>query len=356
MLYKYLAKPLLFRMDAEQAHNFTARMALRCTYNDKLSSFVRGVYNYQHRSLAQSFWGLTFRNPVGLAAGFDKNGRLVKAVENAGLGFTEVGSITAHRSMGNERPRAFRLPKDDALINRMGLNNKGARTVVRSMERSTIIPVGINIAKTHDSTITGDDAIRDYLRSYNEAEKTADYITINISCPNTAEGKTFEHTEPLSDLLSALPRPEERTTPTLVKFSPDLSTDNLKALIDVCEYYQIDGYAACNTSSVREGLQTSTERLHTIGQGGLSGKPVFNKSINTIKQIRQTVRYEKPIIGIGGIHSLQTALQMLHAGANLLQIFTGFIYEGPGLVKKINKGLAKHMRTHNLSSLNELNN
>lgn len=354
MLYKYLAKPLLFTMEAEKAHDFTSRMALRFTHNDRLSTAVRRLYNYQSVRLAQSFLGLTFRNPVGLAAGFDKNGRIVKAVENLGLGFTEIGSVTARASDGNERPRAFRLSKDEALINRMGLNNNGARTVVRSMERSTIIPVGVNIAKTHDDTITGDAATRDYIYSYAEAVKTADYITINISCPNTADGRTFEEPAALEALLMALPISDEREKPTLVKFSPDLSAPEIERLITICEAHQIDGYVACNTSANRNGLSTDGQKVAAIGRGGLSGKPIFDKSLETVKQIRKCIGPDKPIIGVGGIRSFETALQMLQAGANLLQIYTGFVYEGPGLAKQINKRLDHHLKKHDLRSIKEI--
>ncbi len=354
MFYKHLVRPFLFKMDAEKAHDFTVRNALRFTYNDKLSTTVRSLYNFQSLKLVQSFWGLTFRNPVGLAAGFDKNGRLVKAVENLGMGFTEVGSITARASEGNEKPRAFRLPQDEAIINRMGLNNKGARTVARSMERSNIIPVGVNIAKTHDAAITGDEAVRDYEFSYSEAVKTADYINLNISCPNTSDGRTFEEPGALEELLAALPLGEEKSRPTLVKFSPDLSSGKLEYLIGICEDYDIDGYVACNTSSNRDNLKTDFQKPEQTGRGGLSGKPIFDKSMASVKQIREIIGPEKPVIGAGGIRSFETALKVLQAGANLLQIYTGLVYEGPGLVKKINKGLDKYLKDQNLTSISNL--
>jgi len=341
-------------MEAEKAHDFTSKIGLRFTYNERLSAIIRSLYNYQSVQLVQSFWGLTFRNPIGLAAGFDKNGRMVKTVENLGMGFTEIGSITALSSQGNARPRVFRLPKDQALINRMGLNNRGARTVIRSMERSAVMPVGVNIAKTHDSSISGDAAIRDYQQSYKEAEKTADYITVNISCPNTSDGRTFEEPTSLEALLLAFPDAEEREVPTVIKFSPDLSPNTLKQLIEICEEFQIDGYAAGNTSSKRENLSTDKQKIEAIGKGGLSGQPIFEKSLSTVKQIRKHIGPGKPIIGVGGIHSFETALQMLQAGADLLQIYTGLVYEGPGLVKKINKQLVRYLKEHKLSSLKEL--
>lgn len=354
MFYKYIIRPLLFLMEAENAHNVTAQWANRFTYSKRLSRFVRGLYNYQSMRLAQSFWGLTFRNPVGLAAGFDKNGRMVKAMENLGMGFTEVGSVTMRGAKGNKRPRVFRLPEDSALINRMGLNNNGVRAVVRSMEHSDIIPVGINIAKTHDNEIMGDDAIRDYQVSYREAQKIADYITVNISCPNTSDGRTFEDPAALKELLEALVGGGNREKPTLVKFSPDLSRDELDELIDICEHYNMDGYAACNTSAERGRLSTNSSNLEAIGKGGLSGKPIFKKSLATVKHIREIAGSEKPIIGIGGIRSFKSALQMLEAGADLLQVYTGFIYEGPALLKNINRGLNNYLKEHHLKSIEEL--
>ncbi len=351
MIYKYLIRPLLFQMETEQAHDSACRTAIRFTGNDFLQSVVRGVYNYQTTALAQTFWGLTFRNPLGLAAGFDKNGQLIHAIETLGMGFTEVGSITAKASEGNPKPRAFRLVKDEALINRMGLNNKGAHAVVRSLQKSSVMPIGVNIAKTHDAAIMGDAAIRDYLFSYNKALKVADYITINISCPNTTDGKTFEDPKALEQLLSELLPQNKTGVPTLVKLSPDLSQVKLKKLIDICESHRISGYVACNTSLSHSNLNMDSKKLDKIGRGGVSGKPIASKSIATIKSIRNTIGDQKPIIGVGGIHSFETALQMLRAGANLLQIYTGLVYEGPGLVKRINQKLSSYLRNNNVNSI-----
>ena len=356
MFYKSLLKPLLFRLDAEEAHDLTAKLAKKTEKSGLLASTVRRLYNFQSSRLSQTFWGHTFRNPVGLAAGFDKNGCLVQAIETLGMGFTEVGSITAQVSCGNPKPRAFRLPKDRALINRMGLNNDGAQTIVRRLQNKEFtFPLGLNIAKTHDPNIMGRDAIDDYLFSYKQAKSVADYITINISCPNTTEGKTFEEPAVLDNLLSALlSHSPKRKTPTLIKFSSDLQPDTLEALINVCESHRIDGYVACNTSSSRMHLQTDATTLKNIGNGGLSGAPIRPKSLHLVRQIRTHVGDRKPIIGVGGIDSFSSALAMLKAGANLLQIYTGLIYEGPSVVKKINRGLANHLRENELKSLSDI--
>lgn len=356
MLYKFFLKPLFFRADAETAHDFTHDLAPKVVESRILSRLINNIYEYQSPQLKQTYWGHTFRNPVGLAAGFDKNGCLLKAMETMGMGFTEIGSITAQASCGNPKPRAFRLPLDHALINRMGLNNDGAKTVVKRLQNtSTSLPLGVNIAKTHNPSILGDEAIRDYLFSYKEAQKVADYITINISCPNTREGKTFEEPDILQELLSALQTENDiNRIPTLIKVSPDLGRPKLEQLVAVCEDHRIDGYVACNTSSSRRRLKTSAESLELIGSGGLSGEPLLPKSLHTVRWIRHAIGAHKPIIGVGGIHSFESALEMIKAGANLLQIYTGLVYEGPGLVKKINRGLDQHIAKHGCSSMAEL--
>lgn len=356
MFYKSLLKPLLFRFDPEKVHNQIHRAAQKTARSRLLGSAVESLYDFQSPLLEQDFWGCTFRNPIGLAAGFDKNGCLVKAMEQLGMGYVEVGSITAQPRCGNPRPRAFRLPADRALINRMGLNNDGAQTVVKRLQNCRrTIPVGINIAKTHDPDIMGTDAIEDYLFSYRQARTIADYITVNISCPNTTEGKTFEEPGVLDELLSVLLHDSELDrVPTLVKFSSDLTRDRLALLVEVCESHHVDGYVACNTSSGRRNLKTSREQLQAIGSGGLSGVPIAAKSLRIVGWLREMIAPHTPIIGVGGIHSVDSALAMLQAGANLLQIYTGLIYEGPGLVKTINRGLVDHLQARGLRSLKEL--
>lgn len=356
MLYKHLLKPLLFKMEAEKAHDFTYSFARRASKSTMLKLLVRALYNYQAKELTQSFWGLSFRNPIGLAAGFDKNGHIPEIIEALGAGFTEIGSITANPSTGNPKPRSFRLPKDRALINRMGLNNDGAKTIIKRLKNKSLsIPLGVNVAKTHDPSIMGDKAIEDYLFSFREAQKVADYITINISCPNTEEGKTFEDPVVLDELLSALNiRADASMVPSLVKFSCDLDKESLITLLDVCESHRVHGYVASNTSSKRTNLQTDSQTLATIGNGGLSGVPIHQKSVQLVKWISEETKGQKPIIGVGGIHSFEHALNMLNAGADLLQIYTGLIYEGPGLMKKINKKLRGYLQARKADSLLQL--
>lgn len=356
MIYNSLVKPLLFQLDAERAHNATHKFAQTASRSSFLKALASGIYNYQSPKLSQQIWGLDFKNPIGLAAGFDKNGEIPEIMEAMGFGFVEVGSITANPNTGNPKPRAFRLPQDRALINRMGLNNDGAKTIIKRLKNKKIsIPLGINIAKTHNPNIMGDAAIRDYMHSFNEAKKVADYITVNISCPNTSAGKTFEDAAALEDLLSALQiRDDARVVPTLIKFSSDLSKGHLMELLEVCENHRVHGYVACNTSSGRDGLKTSQQTLEKIGRGGLSGRPIARKSVQIIRWISEATKGQKPIIGVGGVDSFETAHRMMLAGADLLQVYTGLLYEGPGLIKSINRKLVEELDRLNIQSIHQL--
>lgn len=356
MVYKTLLKPLLFRMEAEKAHETVYRFAETSSGNELLKFLARLIYGYSSPRLGQNLWGLHFPNPVGLAAGFDKNGSIPEIMEALGFGYVEVGSVTAQPSTGNPRPRLFRLPEDRALINRMGLNNDGASTVAKRLgHMKTATPLGINIAKTHDSEITGDRAVADYLQSYREVRETADYITLNISCPNTSDGKTFEEPAALDELLSALKiKADARTVPTLVKFSSDLEREELARLVEICEKHRINGYVASNTSSRREGLETDSAVLERIGNGGVSGKPLLARSIRNVRWIREITNAQKPIIGVGGVDSFEAALAMLRSGADLVQVYTGLIYEGPALLKTINRELARYLENRKLDTILQL--
>lgn len=356
MIYNSMVKPLLFQLDAERAHNLTYHFAQKASKSHSLRTLAKTLYDYQAPGLCQKIWGLKFRNPLGLAAGFDKNGHIPEIMETLGFGFVEIGSITGDPNTGNPKPRLFRLPLDRALVNRMGLNNDGAKTIVKRLKNKKIsIPLGINIAKTHNPEVMGDRAIRDYVYSFKEAQKIADYITVNISCPNTSDGKTFEDPAALAELLSAFAiRDDARVLPTLIKFSSDLSKDRLMELLQICEDHQIPGYVACNTSSGRDHLETPDSRLGEIGRGGLSGRPIAGKSIRIIEWISKATNGQKPIIGVGGVDSFSTALRMMLAGADLLQLYTGLVYEGPGLVKSINRQLVKELDDLNVDTIHQL--
>jgi len=354
--YKHLIRPLLFKMEADKAHDLTVNAVSRIMKLPWATDITGAVYRSDHPELHQKIWGLHFNNPVGLAAGFDKNGTLLPFMEKLGFGFIEVGSITADANSGNPLPRSFRLPDDNSLINRLGLNNDGAKTIIKRLKKSPIsIPMGVNIAKTHDPNIMGKRALDDYKFSYDLALKVADYITLNVSCPNTAEGKTFEDTEALNALLAHLEIGKDASAPpVLIKLSVDLSPTHLKEILNVCESYAVSGYVATNTSSKRSGLKTDTAKIEKIGAGGLSGKAIKEQSTKIIKQIYKHTKGEKTIIGVGGVFTAEDALEKIRAGADLLQIYTGMIYEGPGIVKSINEGIADYVKDNGLNHIYQL--
>lgn len=340
MLYKSLLKPFFFRKDAETAHESAVKLSSTISHSKFLRILVNQVYGYDNPDQAQNLLGLTFPNPVGLAAGFDKNGETPLAMQALGFGFVEIGSITAQPAQGNPKPRAFRLPEDHSLINRMGLNNQGAEKIVKRLSLLSLdIPLGINIAKTNDSNIHGEAALKDYLFSYELANTVADYITVNISCPNTGEGKTFEDPDTLKALLEYLELSKENRKPTLIKFSVDTEKATLTKLVEICEKFNVSGYVATNTSSNRDSLVSSKNLLNEIGNGGLSGKAISAQSTLVVKWLYEILRGKKPIIGVGGIDSPASAKEKLDAGANLIQLYTGMVYEGPGLIKKIKREL-----------------
>ena len=342
MFYKSLVKPILFRKDAESAHESAVNISAKTSSSAFLQHSARMLYGFEHHKLKREFFGLRFPNPVGLAAGFDKNGETPLAMQALGFGFVEVGSITAQSSKGNPKPRAFRLPRDHSLINRMGLNNQGAEAVVKRLSSIKLdIPLGVNIAKTNDASIHGEAAIQDYLLSYELANTVADYITVNISCPNTGEGKTFEDPDALEALLSGLGITKKGRKPTLVKFSVDTDKATLETLVEICERYSVAGYVATNTSSNRSNLLTSKDKLQEIGNGGLSGRAIAKSSTQVVSWLNELLKGMKPIIGVGGIDSPESALEKFEAGANLIQLYTGLVYEGPALIKKIKRTLAE---------------
>jgi dihydroorotate dehydrogenase len=344
-MYKILVRPILFRFSADYAHELAVRAAESTSRHPFLLNSAGALYHYNSPSLKQKIWGLNFSNPVGLAAGFDKNCTFAPLMEKLGFGFIEVGSVTANPSVGNPKPRSFRLPKDLSLINRLGLNNDGAQTISKRLKKlSPGVPVGVNIAKTHNPDIIGEKALLDYKTSFDLVKDHADYITLNISCPNTEEGKTFEDPDALNGLLQKLELAKDSSLPpVLVKFSVDLDQAMLSELIEVCENYAISGYVATNTSSKRENLLTNRDTLQAIGRGGLSGQSIKVKSTEIVEQIHDLTKGEKTIIGVGGIGSGRDAIDKFKAGADLVQIYTSLVYEGPSIVRRINREIADYL-------------
>jgi len=355
-LYKTLVRPVIFRTTSDYAHETTLKVSAYLSQKKWVVNFSDKIFRSSDPALKQKIWGLSFRNPVGLAAGFDKNGTSVKLMEAIGFGFVEIGSVTAKASPGNPKPRSFRLPQDLSIINRMGLNNDGAKTVIKRLKKQKFkIPVGINIAKTHDPSIGGKGALRDYKYSFDLAKNLADYITINISCPNTEEGKTFEDAGELDKLLEYLKIGSDSSDPpVLIKLSADVSVNQLHELLDVCESYAVSGYVAVNTSAERVGLNTSGKKIESIGKGGLSGRAIREKSTDMIREVFEYTKGDKRIIGAGGIFTAEDAIEKFKAGADLLQIYTGLVYEGPGLVKKINAGISNYLEEEGLDHIYQI--
>ncbi|MCC5926237.1 MAG: quinone-dependent dihydroorotate dehydrogenase [Bacteroidetes bacterium] len=346
MWYQNVLKPALFRLNPELAHDLAYSAGRILSNYDGACDLVSRITQSCESKKGVELWGLHFPNRVGLAAGFDKNGHLPPIVAALGFGFTEIGSITAMASDGNPKPRMFRLPGDKALVNRMGLNNDGARVICDRLVAQTRfkIPLGINIAKTHNPAIMGDRAVEDYSIAFREAVRVANYITVNISCPNTEEGKTFEEPDTLNTLLKALSQePRDRgcrRVPVLVKLSADLSEGALIELLAVCEKFSIDGYVAVNTSSSRAYLHNSSDsEVASIGRGGLSGAPLLQRACTTIERIKSFTDGKKPVIGVGGITCIEDAITMRKAGADLIQIYTGLVYNGPMFASNLARAL-----------------
>lgn len=337
MWYKSVVRPLFFRMDPETAHNLTFSVAERMGAFGAARSLTRALAGTPDGRLSRTVLGHRFPSPIGTAAGFDKNGRLIRILPELGFGFMEVGSATALASNGNARPRMFRLPQDQALINRMGLNNRGAAALAETLRTSppSGIPLGINVAKTHDPSILGDAAIRDYATSVRLLAPYAAYIALNVSCPNTEEGKTFEEPQALRDLLDAV----RCDVPMLVKFSSDIQERDLIPLLEICEAHDVAGYIAVNTSTDRSSLITPVHVLETIGRGGLSGSPLRSDAQRVLSVIRQNTPATSTVISVGGISTTEDVLNRLEAGADLVQIYTALVYEGPMLVSRMNREL-----------------
>ncbi len=338
-----LAKNLLFRLDAEEAHHFTIHNLQLLGRFPWLLSLVSGA-KVQHPSLHRTLMGIDFPKPVGLAAGLDKNGDVIDEMGMLGFGFVEIGTITPQPQPGNDKPRLFRLIKDEAIINRMGFNNVGAEVAAQKLRRrKTNIIVGANIGK--NKVTTNENAIRDYEYCFEKLFSYADYFVVNVSSPNTPGLRALQDKDSLTAILTALQDINNRNTatkPILLKIAPDLEPEQISDVVDVVKRTQIQGIVATNTTISREGLSISSEQVESIGAGGLSGKPVTNKSTTVLSQIAQEIKTEstKPVlIGVGGIMNVSDALNKLNAGADLLQLYTGFIYKGPELIHAINRAL-----------------
>jgi dihydroorotate dehydrogenase len=339
MIYQKLIKPFFFLFDAERAHYLLADMLKFLMRIPGVSAVFRAVYGFEHPSLRRTVFGIEFPNPVGLAAGFDKNALLVDELATLGFGFIEVGTVTPKPQDGNDKPRLFRLPADEAIINRMGFNNEGlANMKSRLAARQSPVIIGGNLGK--NKVTPNDLADDDYCQGFETLYPVVDYFVVNVSSPNTPNLRALQEKEPLKQLLSRLQELNQRKPnlkPILLKIAPDLTNEQLDDVVDIVLETGIAGLIATNTTLSREGLQTDTSM--TQEAGGLSGKPVRDRSTEVISYIHKKSKGKIPMIGVGGIHSGKDAIEKLRAGASLVQIYTGFIYEGPGLIQDINRAI-----------------
>ncbi len=332
-------------MQPEKAHYFvTGVLAFLCRV-PFVKIILKKIYCFENKLLEKEIFGIKFKNPVGLAAGFDKDARWIDELSVFGFGFIEIGTLTPLAQSGNPKPRLFRLLDDEALINRMGFNNLGAEDAVKRLKkRNSKIIIGGNIGK--NTATPNEAAMDDYLSCFETLHDYVDYFVVNVSCPNIKDLTKLQDTPFLLELLGELKKRNSCKTkpkPILLKIAPDLNNTQLDEVIEIVKQTKIDGIIATNTSTDRSGLKTSIEKLNTIGNGGLSGKPLSARSTEIIRYLAQKSEKAFPIIGVGGIHSAEDALEKLDAGADLVQVYTGFVYEGPALVKKINKSILRKL-------------
>ena len=341
-MYRYLIRPLLFLFDPEKVHFFTIEFLSLAHNIPGLKALMRNIFSIDDKGLKRNVLGLTFDNPVGLAAGFDKDAEMVDLLEPFGFGSIEIGTLTPKAQPGNEKPRLFRLKKDKALINRMGFNNEGVdKAVGRLKKRKSKIIVGGNIGK--NKVTDNDMAIGDYEYAFEALFAVVDYFVVNVSSPNTPNLRALQDKEPLSKLLNRLQernQEKEKRKPILLKIAPDLSDDQLQEIVEIVLETKIDGIIATNTTISRQGLSTNAQIIEDIGAGGLSGKPLTARATEVIRFLRQAIGQDVCIIGVGGIMTAEDAVEKLKAGANLIQIYSGFIYNGPSFVKNINKAIS----------------
>ena len=338
-MYKLLIRPILFCFDPEKVHYFTFSLIQILAKIPGFSLLFRALYEVKDSRLETEVFGLKFKNPVGLAAGFDKNAVLYKELSDFGFGFIEIGTITPKAQDGNPKKRLFRLKEDSAIINRMGFNNGGVDEAVLRLKQNNGVLIGGNIGK--NKVTPNEEATSDYEICFEALFDYVDYFVVNVSSPNTPNLRALQDKEPLTDLLQTLQnknlaKPKQK--PILLKIAPDLTDEQLLDIIDIINDTKIAGVIATNTTLSREGLASENK----IEMGGLSGKPLTKRSTEVIRFLSEKSNKSFPIIGVGGIHTAEDAIEKLEAGASLVQLYTGFIYEGPALVKAINKAILRN--------------
>ncbi|MGB1314239.1 MAG: quinone-dependent dihydroorotate dehydrogenase [Bizionia paragorgiae] len=345
-MYKVLLRPLFFLFDPEKIHHFTFSLIKSSSKIPGVPALFRSLYCIEDKKLEREVFGLTFKNPVGLAAGFDKNAVLFNELANFGFGFIEIGTVTPKGQVGNPKKRLFRLQSDKGIINRMGFNNEGLEAAISQLKKNKgKLVIGGNIGK--NTATLPENYTQDYVDCFKALHPYVDYFVLNVSCPNVGSHAKLNDRDYLEELIGAVQQinksfPTQK--PIVLKIAPDLNTVQLDEIIELVLTTKLDGVIASNTSVDRSGLKTPVEELEAIGNGGVSGQPIKEKSTQVIKYLADKSNKAFPIIGVGGVHSAKDALDKIDAGADLIQIYTGFIYEGPSLIKKINKAILESER------------
>ncbi len=343
-MYRIFVRPILFLFPPETIHRLVAAVLLTLFRIPGTSLIIRKIYRINHPKLERNLLGLRFPNPVGVAAGFDKTAKLYNALAHFGFGFVEIGTVTPVGQPGNPKPRLFRLPKDKALINRMGFNNDGVEAFVKNLrKRHPKVIIGGNIGK--NTATPNEKAVHDYCHCFEALFDLVDYFVVNVSCPNIKGLSGLQDKERMLELLQSVQqinRTKPKQKPVLLKISPDLSEKQLDEVMEIVSATRLDGIIATNTSAQRNQIKTRNKKLEAIGQGGLSGSPLKHKSIHSIQYIHKKSKGRIPVIGVGGIFTANDALQALKAGASLVQVYTGFVYEGPSIAKRINKQILQN--------------
>lgn len=342
-IYKRIVKPVYFRFDPERVHDMKVRFAVRLGSNPVTRAITRAAFGYSHPALRQTVAGIEFPNPIGLAAGFDKGAELTRIFPEVGFGFEEVGSVTGEPCAGNPKPRLWRHPEMKSLRVHYGLKNDGAERIAKRLAGERFrIPIGISIAKTNSPETAGTDAgIRDYVKAYRALKGIGDYVTVNISCPNAFGGQPFTDPERLDRLFGTL-TPHRDDRPIFIKLSPDLAENELDAIMNVTARHNITGF-----------ISTNLTKKHGFGDGGISGKAVEAMSDDQIRYLYSKTGGRSVIIGCGGIFSAEDAYRKIRAGASLVQLITGMIYEGPQVISELNRGLVRLLKKDGFSNMSE---
>lgn len=343
-MYKALIRPIFFLFQPESIHHFTFKMVKMLMHLPGMFGLIKSMYEVKDDRLKRNVMGIDFPNPVGLAAGFDKDAKLFDELSAYDFGFIEIGTLTPKGQPGNPLPRLFRVSKDEGLINRMGFNNGGVEEAAyRLSKKKTEVIIGGNIGK--NKVTPNEEATEDYVKCFNALFNYVDYFVVNVSSPNTPGLRELQEKEPLMNLLNtlqALNNAKETPKPIALKIAPDLTNSQLDDIIEIAKEVKLAAVIATNTTIDRSGLTTSTSQIEKIGAGGLSGAPVRKRSTDVVKYLKSGLPESTAIIAVGGIFTGADALEKLNAGADLIQVYTGFVYEGPSIVKNINKFLLEN--------------